>query len=121
MGRLLTVKQAAEKLQVTPNTIRHWLKTGRIPGRKFGRVYRVAEDELSVPTAERGPHPISHEEWTALSGEERRKRIDAVRGLLAGGTHTVDDFLAEKHAETAEQERRRDEQRRARPKGGQAA
>ena len=48
MTRTITVEQAAERLQVRPNTIRTWIKQGRIPGRKIGRVYRIPEQALDA-------------------------------------------------------------------------
>lgn len=105
MGRILTVEQVAEKLQVKPNTVRAWLRKGRIPGRKIGRVYRVAEDELdafvnAVPEA------------IAL----RPKRRLSARGIMgkyarAGGS--VDDFMREKHEEVEEEERRWEQRHKA--------
>ncbi len=46
MTSMMTVEQAADKLQVKPNTIRTWIKQGRIPGRKIGRIYRIPEQAL---------------------------------------------------------------------------
>ena len=37
----LTVEQAAELLQVKSTTIREWLKKGKLPGVKVGRLWRV--------------------------------------------------------------------------------
>ena len=44
--RILTVEQAAELLQVSYETARGWIQTGKIPGRKIGRVWRVLESDL---------------------------------------------------------------------------
>jgi len=46
MTRILTVKEAAEALQVQEKTARAWLKQGLVPGKKVGRVWRINEDEL---------------------------------------------------------------------------
>ena len=43
--KLLTPRQVADLLQVTPRTITRWCRTGRIsPVRKLGRVWRIEED-----------------------------------------------------------------------------
>lgn len=102
MGRLLTVKQAAEKLQVSPNTIRHWLKTGRIPGRKFGRVYRLVEGELDKPAAEP----------TNLVPPPPGMRKSAF-GAFSHVPGSVDDFMRRKHEENEREERLWEERYRA--------
>jgi len=37
----LTVEQAAASLQVTERTMLQWLRTGTLPGRKLGGVWRI--------------------------------------------------------------------------------
>ena len=44
--KLLTVDQVAERLQLRPNTIRIYLRDGRLPALKAGRVWRVRESDL---------------------------------------------------------------------------
>jgi excisionase family DNA binding protein len=46
--RWLTVAQIAEQLQVHEETVRRWLRDGRLRGRNFGGKsgYRVRESEL---------------------------------------------------------------------------
>ncbi len=46
MEQLHTVEQAAHLLQLHPDTIRLWLRTGRLKGHKLGRVWRVPNHEL---------------------------------------------------------------------------
>ncbi len=46
MARILTVRQAAEVLQASEETVRDWLRRGRIPGRRVGRSWRISEDAL---------------------------------------------------------------------------
>jgi excisionase family DNA binding protein len=47
--QMLEVKQIAERLQVHPETVRKWLRTGQMEGVFLGRRggYRVTEDKLS--------------------------------------------------------------------------
>src|SRR3954466_7622766 len=42
----LTPSQAAELLQVHPQTVRVWIREGRIPSQKFGGSRRIPRDEL---------------------------------------------------------------------------
>ena len=47
MDKLLTVKQAAEYLQMTPKTIKDWLLQGKLPGIKIGGwEWRIREADL---------------------------------------------------------------------------
>ena len=44
---LLTIKQAAELLSVHPNTIRNWIRAGKIKAMKFGpSTIRIPSEEL---------------------------------------------------------------------------
>jgi excisionase family DNA binding protein len=46
---LLTVEQAAERLQMHPDTVRRLLREGQLPGRKVGaRQWRVSADALKA-------------------------------------------------------------------------
>jgi excisionase family DNA binding protein len=49
---LLTVEQAAELLQLHPETVRLQARQGRLPAKKFGRTWRILRDELlrNVPS-----------------------------------------------------------------------
>lgn len=58
---LLTVEQAAERLQMHPDTVRRMLREAQLPGRKIGaRQWRISADALrdfiagkpAVPKAE---------------------------------------------------------------------
>lgn len=46
--RWLTVAQAAEVLQVHPETVREWLRAGRLPGHLISRRagYRIRQGDL---------------------------------------------------------------------------
>lgn len=39
----LTIEEVAKRLHLQPTTIRCYLRDGRIPGVKFGRVWRIPE------------------------------------------------------------------------------
>ena len=43
---LLTVREAAEEVGRTPETIRRWVWSGRLPARKLGNRLTVARDDL---------------------------------------------------------------------------
>ena len=99
MTRTITVEQAAERLQVKPNTIRVWIKQGHIPGRKIGRVYRIPEQALDALISEPGAPTTPGKYLDALS----------LLGKYKQPGRSLDDILREKHQETDEEERRWEE------------
>ena len=96
MAQILTVDQAAEKLQMTTKVVREYLRVGKLPGRKVGRAWRVLESDL--------------EHWISIGQSERGRRVSA-RGFLKQfpGDLSSESFMAEKHAEVEEEDRRLDE------------
>ena len=43
---IYTVEQAAEKLSVSPVTIREWLRNGTLIGHKAGRFWRITDADI---------------------------------------------------------------------------
>ena len=43
---IYTVEQAAEKLTVSPVTIREWLRNGTLLGHKAGRFWLITDDDI---------------------------------------------------------------------------
>ena len=102
MSRTLTIEQAAAKLQVKPNTVRRWIKHGRIPGCKIGRIFRISEDDLDrVLSGESISKP------PAVTAIERAALVREARGKYKGLFSSVDDFLRERHEESEAEEHRR--------------
>ena len=46
MNNLLTPEQVAEKLQLSLITVKRWLTSGKLPGYKVGRQWRISEEQL---------------------------------------------------------------------------
>lgn len=46
MSKMLTIDDLCEILQLRPNTIRNYLKEGKLIGSKFGREWRVKQEDL---------------------------------------------------------------------------
>ena len=42
----LTVEDTADELQLNVQTVRKWLRQGRLPGRKIGKEWRISRQEL---------------------------------------------------------------------------
>ncbi len=64
--KLLTPEDAAERLQVTPGTVRGWLRNGVIKGTKVGggRLWRISEATIEefVQAAQCGESKKTEEE-----------------------------------------------------------
>ena len=48
MNGILTLKQASDKLQITPEVVRRWLRNGKLIGFKAGKLWRIKEDDLEA-------------------------------------------------------------------------
>jgi len=112
MARILTVEQAAEKLQLTPKTTRKLLKEGKMPGRKVGRAWRVVETDIERWVG--GKQPVQ-----PIPVSERKSALGFLKDLPGLSSEA---FMAEKHAENEEEERKFDERQRQRQlRKGEAA
>jgi excisionase family DNA binding protein len=47
VGALYTPAEVAALLKVTPRTVRAWIRAGRLPARRYGRLYRVRAEDLA--------------------------------------------------------------------------
>ena len=45
-SKFLTTEQAAELLNVHPNTILRWIKSGKLPSSQIGKQYRIPRDAI---------------------------------------------------------------------------
>jgi excisionase family DNA binding protein len=52
---MLTVSQAAAILHVTPDAVRKWIASGKLPATSFGKFYLVAEADLDTFQQQRKP------------------------------------------------------------------
>lgn len=43
---VLTLKEVAQRLKLHPNTLRRYAKEGKLSAMKFGRVWRIEEEDL---------------------------------------------------------------------------
>jgi excisionase family DNA binding protein len=58
----LTVPEAARRTGRNPETIRRWIRAGKLPSRKIGTQHLIEEDDLAAaiePNADRLPLPPS--------------------------------------------------------------
>ena len=47
IGRIYTTKEVAELLKVTPRTVQDWIKSGKLPAKRYGRVLRIRAEDLA--------------------------------------------------------------------------
>ncbi len=52
MAQMLTVEQAAKKMQMSPRLLRVFLRTGKLRGYKVGRTWRVQETDIAQYTTD---------------------------------------------------------------------
>jgi excisionase family DNA binding protein len=92
---LMTPAQVAQRLQVTERTVASWLRTGRLPGVKLGRLWRVHPAALQAAVKndmkrDEFDEPLTTEEaaaseaaWQAyISGDDPGESLETVRRQL---------------------------------------
>ena len=65
MPRLLSLRDVSEVLKLNIDTVRRYVREGRIQAAKFGRVYRVREEALEEFIKEQ------ENRWTASPREKK--------------------------------------------------
>ncbi len=99
MDELLTVTEVAEYLGVTERTVYNWVRAGKLPAVKVGRLWRVRESDLaswltpSTRGAIAGPYPIPDAALVAHEAIGAPTRTDLVR-LLAPLSDQLERRLA---------------------------
>lgn len=66
---MLTVPEAARRLHRNPETLRRWIREGRLRSRKVGTQYLVEESDLELLTAGEGSTPLP--DWLRLRPDGR--------------------------------------------------
>jgi len=80
---VLTVPEAARRLHRDPETVRRWIRSGRLRARKIGTQHVIEETDLAEVTAARVlPLPAA---WThTTTGEPMPDVLAALRTSRAG-------------------------------------
>lgn len=85
----LTVEQAAERMQLHPDTIRRQLRNGTLRSVRRGRIYRIPESALAEDVQRARPKPQSQNTaqaealWAQMTSGDPRQHNDALRALFA--------------------------------------
>lgn len=75
--RLLTPEAAAERLAVSPKTVRDWLRAGILRGIKIGRLWRIREEDLGAFVG--GARNDDEEELTAKDLAAVRQGLEDIK------------------------------------------
>jgi excisionase family DNA binding protein len=102
---LLTAEQAAERLQLTPYTVRVQLRTGKLRGIKRGRTWRVPESALyeASPQAQINLKRMEAQAeaiWRDMTSGDERQRDAAIK-TLAQAPAAVRAVVMQRSAEVA--------------------
>lgn len=57
---MLTVIEVAEQLKISPKTVRVWIESGKLPGYRFGKDYRINAEDLESFIKESKVEPEQH-------------------------------------------------------------
>jgi excisionase family DNA binding protein len=95
--RLLTTEEVADRLQLSPHTVRRWLRSGRLPGQHMANLWRVREADLDAyvrditdvagPVLQLGDDAISNAHWNDLLASVCVKLCKSALEELAGTMH----------------------------------
>lgn len=78
---MVTVLQAAHRLGKDPETIRRWIRSGKLPARKIGLQHMIDEDDL--PGSE-VTVPLPDAWRRTITGEPMPDVVAAIRRARAG-------------------------------------
>lgn len=81
---MLTVPEVARRLGRNPETVRRWIREGKLPARKVGTQHVIEEGDLAAldPAGRRSALPAA---WRrTVTGEPMPDVVDAIRRSRAG-------------------------------------
>lgn len=81
---MLTVPEAARRVGRNPETVRRWIREGKLPAKKVGTQHVIEEDDLAEAAGESDMFPLP-EEWKYLpSGKPAPNWVAAIRRSRQG-------------------------------------
>ena len=80
---MITVPEAAKRAGKDPETIRRWIRNGRLPAKKIGTQHVIEEADLE-PLLEGDMLPLPPEWGRTATGEPMPKVVRALRLSRAG-------------------------------------
>jgi len=97
-GKMLSPEEAAERLSVTPNTVRAWLREGTLKGVKLGnKIWRISEEELQAYVCrEQSAYYGIDDQEEELSPEDMKAVQRGIEDIKSGRFVTLDQYEQEK-------------------------
>lgn len=80
---MLTVPEAARRIHKDPETIRRWIRSGRLPARRVGTQHIIEENDLERLTAS-STFPLPKAWASTSTGEPMPDVVAAMRESRAG-------------------------------------
>lgn len=74
---MITAAEAARRLGKAPETIRRWIRGGKLPATKVGRLHMIEEADLHLPTEKASYLPAPRRR--TATGEEMPDVVAAAR------------------------------------------
>jgi len=81
---MLTVPEAAERIGRDPETVRRWIRAGKLRAQKIGTQHMIDEDELDLLTGETGSLPLPKQWQTTWTGEPQPDWVRLIRRSRRG-------------------------------------
>jgi excisionase family DNA binding protein len=81
---MLTVPQAAERVGRDPETVRRWIRAGKLQATKIGTQHMVDEDDLDQMTGQTGSLPLPKEWQETWTGEPQPDWVRLIRRSRRG-------------------------------------
>jgi excisionase family DNA binding protein len=81
---MLTVPEAARRTKRDPETVRRWIRSGRLKATKIGTQHLIDEDELAGLTETKATLPLPVDWRRTATGEKMPDVLAAIRSSRAG-------------------------------------
>jgi excisionase family DNA binding protein len=81
---MLTVPQAAERVGRDPETVRRWIRAGKLRAQRIGTQHMIDEDDLDSLTGDIGSLPLPAQWETTWTGEPQPDWVRLIRRTRRG-------------------------------------
>jgi excisionase family DNA binding protein len=81
---MLTVPEAAERVGRDAETVRRWIRAGKLRAKRIGTQHMIDEEDLDQVTGETGSLPLPKEWLTTWTGEPQPDWVRLIRRSRRG-------------------------------------
>lgn len=81
---MLTVLQAARRVRRDPETVRRWIRSGRLRSRKMGIQHFIDEGDLEALTGSRDQYPLPRGWRKTWTGEPQPNWVELIHEAREG-------------------------------------